>query len=162
LALPQQQQQQRQTSSSSSSPPSSPRGLPRTASVQERIEELREDMGEFKKAERRYRKSGHSTLEHEAMRQYDQAANELDDLLHPVTYRRGHLKTPWLSMLCLPCLLCLECFCFVSTGAVGEYSKKQKQNAAREEQLAAVRRELTSSYVTKKGRSPRGVGDGEF
>ena len=131
--------------------------LPRTASVQERIEELREDMDEFKKAERRYRKSGHSTLEHEAMRQYDQAANELDDLLRPVSYRRGNIKTPWLSMLCLPCLLCLECFCFVSTGAVGEYSKKQKQNAAREQQLMRVGREITSSYVKKDRRSSSGV-----
>ena len=126
--------------------------------TQERIAELYEDLQEFKKAEHRYRESEHKSLEWEALKQYERTEKEIELLLNPPRQRRT--KTPCLSMLCLPCLIIAQwCLC-VSTGRVGEYSKKKKITAAVTHELTQVGSDFTEKYIIgskKLGRITRGI-----
>eukprot|EP00946_MAST-07B_sp_MAST-7B-sp1_P000996 g996.t1 len=126
--------------------------------TQERIAELYEDLQEFKKAEHRYRESEHKSLEWEALKQYERTEKEIELLLNPPRQRRT--QTPCLSMLCLPCLIITQwCLC-VSTGRVGEYSKKKKITAAVTHELTQVGSDFTEKYIIgskKLGSITRGI-----
>ena len=113
--------------------------------TQERVAELYEDLQEFKKAEHRYRESEHKSLEWEALKQYERTENEIELLLNPPKPRRT--PTPCVSMLCLPCLIVAQCCLCVSTGRVGEYSKKKKITAAVTHELAQVGTDFTQKYI---------------
>lgn len=121
--------------------------------TQFRIAELHEDLLEFKKAEKRYEESGHKSLQHEASKQYEQTQAEIEMILYP--RKSKSMKTPCVSMICLPCLLFFQFCCFVSTGLVGEYSKKQKINSAVASELAQVGTDFKKKYIINSALSAK-------
>ena len=118
----------------------------------ERISVLREDMAEFRKAEKKYARSGHTTLEHEARRQYDSCADMVDDLLNPFIPQK-RIDTSWISLLCLPCLVAFSCLCVISTAAVGEVEKNSARNQHIVQQFGKLGEDLVFDIKKKYVRS---------
>jgi len=113
-----------------------------------RIAELQEDLNEFKRSEKKYRDSGHTSLEHEARFQYELCSDEIEDLLNPPPPRPSKGDS-WWSLICLPCLICFSCFCWISTAEVGEFNKNKRRNAHIASEFTQLGRDIVSMKKKK-------------
>ena len=92
-----------------------------------------------------------------ALLDYDVAVEELNELeiQHMKKNKRTSQSSKFCLVACLPCMLCFQFFCCVSTAATGEYSKKQKINAAMREELGTLASDFIETNMKKKKKKKR-------
>ena len=121
------------------------------------ISAARERVRALKAEYRQLREEGNKGKLQMALLDYDVAVQELNDLeIQRMKRNKQTSKSAkYCLVACLPCMLCFQFFCCVSTAATGEYSKKQKINAAMREELGSLASDFIATKKKKKKNNKR-------
>ena len=106
---------------------------------------------------RQYREQGNKGKLQMALLDYDVAVSHLHGL--EIRQMKKNKQTSQSAkcclVACLPCMLLFQFFCCVSTASTGEYSKKQRANAAMREELGNLASDTMNSLTTKRTKKSR-------